>query len=312
MAKVSGLPAEHGVHLLRGAYGYVAPEQARGEEVTVRADVYVGCLLLWELLTGRKAIARSAPFGGGVDLAVRAPSFPALAALRPDLPRVLVDTVTRGLGTHPDSRGLTAEDVCNVLRTVADPEDGRRSLVETLSALRLPAAEEKLLATTPATQDVSTPVTSSVGEGMAPSHRPVSLSGHVPAQGAGAALWLSAALCVIAVCVAVGVRFQSRATPSAAAAPAPALASAASSAPAPSASASAAAPAAPIESHEATSGTITIPDSRAGHRVWIDDRLVGQAPGRYAVSCGAHSVRVGSQGEWQHVNVACDGDLLVQ
>jgi serine/threonine protein kinase len=312
MAKVSGLPAEDGVHLLRGAYGYVAPEQARGEEVTVRADVYVGCLLLWELLTGRKAIARSAPFGGGVDLAVRAPSFPALAALRPDLPRVLVDTVTRGLGTHPDSRGLTAEDVCNVLRTVADPEDGRRSLVETLSALRLPAAEEKLLATTPATQDVSTPVTSSVGEGMAPSHRPVSLSGHVPAQGAGAALWLSAALCVIAVCVAVGVRFQSRATPSAAAAPAPALASAASSAPAPSASASAAAPAAPIESHEATSGTITIPDSRAGHRVWIDDRLVGQAPGRYAVSCGAHSVRVGSQGEWQHVNVACDGDLLVQ
>jgi hypothetical protein len=46
--------------------------------------------------------------------------------------------------------------------------------------------------------------------------------------------------------------------------------------------------------------------------VWIDEHLVGEAPGRYAVSCGTHSIRVGSRGELQHVIVACDRDVLVR
>lgn len=312
MAKVSGLPDDGPAGLLRGTFGYVAPEQARGGEVTVRADVYVGCLILWELLAGRKAIVRTARFDGDVDRGMSVPSFPALATLRPDLPRVLLDAVASGLGTNADGRGLTAEDMSNVLRTVADLDEGRRSLVEALSALRSSAAGEHLVGTTPPPQAVITPVTPSASERKPSSHRPVSLSGQAPPQGAGVALWL-AALATLGLCLALGFRLRPHTGPASVTASAatavPAVTAAASLAPSAAAST---APSAPAEGRDATSGTITVPASRAGHRVWIDDHLVGEAPGRYAVSCGAHSIRVGSQGDLQRVDVACNGDVLVR
>jgi eukaryotic-like serine/threonine-protein kinase len=317
VAKVSGLDRDAPRGLLKGTHGYVAPEQARGEEVTVRADVYVGCLLLWELLAGRKAIVRAARFEGDIDLGTSAPSFPALATLRPDLPRVLLDAVACGLGTNPDGRGLTADDVSNVLRAVADLDEGRRSLIETLAALRSPAAEEQPVGTTSHTQAVITPVTSSAADRKVPSHRPVSLSGHVPAQGVGAALWVVAGLLALALGLVLGLRPRPHAPPSFGAPAAPAAAPA-DTAPMPLASpnprvnAASPAQASPADAHESTSGTIAVPGSRAGHRVWIDERLVGEAPGRYGVSCGAHSIRVGSQGDVQRVNVACDSEVLVR
>jgi serine/threonine protein kinase len=313
MAKVAGLQGDGPAGLLRGTYGYVAPEQARGEEVTVRADVYVGCLLLWELLTGRKAVVRTARFDGDAGLAMSAPSFPALATLRPELPRVLLDAVAFGLGTNPDGRGLTAEDASNVLRTVADLDEGRRALVEVLAALRASSGGEPLVGGTPRTQAIITPVTPSASERKPSSHRPVSLSGQAPPQGAGVALWV-AALATLALCIAVGFRLRPHTGPAStttsAGAPAPMpsgpIPVVASSVP-PSIASSV-----PTEVREATSGTITVPAAHVGHRVWIDDRLVGEAPGRYVVSCGAHSIRVGSQGDLQHVDVACNGDVLVR
>jgi hypothetical protein len=282
--------------------------------------VYVGCLLLWELLTGRKAIERNARPDAQLGLALASPSFPALATLRPDLPRVLLDAVASGLGTNPDGRGLTAEDMSNVLRTVADLDEGRRSLVETLAALRAPAVEEQLAGTTSQTQDVITPVTPSAAERRGSSNRPVSLSGHAPPQSPGAALWL-AALVALSLFVALALRLRAHAPPTsvaasaAAAAPqvaSPSVPSAASASPSVLAVPSAQGSAYPSsEMRDATSGTITVPASRVGHRVWIDEHLVGEAPGRYAVSCGAHSIRVGSQGELQHVNVVCNGEVLI-
>jgi serine/threonine protein kinase len=316
MAKVAGLDGDAPVGLLKGAYGYVAPEQARGEEVTVRADVYVGCLLLWELLVGRKAIARGGRPDGDLGLALAVPSFPALATLRPDLPRVLLEAVACGLGTNPDGRGLTADDVSNVLRTVADLDEGRRSLVETLSGLRSPHGEEPIESTAPRTQTVITPVTSSVAEPRTPSHRPVSLSGPARPQGAGAALWLSGIASVLVLCTVVALRGRPASRPATSVARSPVAtvsahadqAGAASPPPAPAETASAAR----VEPRDSTSGTITVPVVRAGHRVWIDEHLVGEAPGRYAVTCGMHTVRVGSQGDLQHVTVACNGDVLVR
>jgi hypothetical protein len=46
---------------------------------------------------------------------------------------------------------------------------------------------------------------------------------------------------------------------------------------------------------------------KGGHRVWIDERLVGESPGAFSVRCGSHAVRIGSAGVVQHVNVPCGG-----
>jgi hypothetical protein len=59
-------------------------------------------------------------------------------------------------------------------------------------------------------------------------------------------------------------------------------------------------------------GNVTVPLSRGGHRVWIDNHIAGESPGSFPIRCGWHSVRVGSQGGLQHVNVPCGGDLEVR
>jgi hypothetical protein len=58
-------------------------------------------------------------------------------------------------------------------------------------------------------------------------------------------------------------------------------------------------------------GTVRVV-SRGSHRVWIDDRLVGESPGSFPIRCGQHSVRVGSAGTAKQVNVPCGGEVDVR
>ncbi|MGN6107183.1 MAG: serine/threonine-protein kinase, partial [Kofleriaceae bacterium] len=99
--------------LTRGTPHYMAPEQARGEVVDARADVYaVGCLL-YEALTGRP------PFLGDSTLAVMmqhiddVPRRP--ASLVPEIPPALDDLVMRMLAKAPRDRIGYIEDVAAAL-----------------------------------------------------------------------------------------------------------------------------------------------------------------------------------------------------
>jgi hypothetical protein len=58
-------------------------------------------------------------------------------------------------------------------------------------------------------------------------------------------------------------------------------------------------------------GTLTVP-TRGGHRVWVDEHLVGESPGNFSVHCGKHAVRVGSAAGVQHVTVPCGGEIDVR
>ena len=144
IAKLAGVEGETGAGLIKGTYGYMAPEQVRGEPVTIRADVYAACLLLWELLSGRKAIVRD---GRGSDLdvlrAMAQPSFPSLASLRPELPTALVEAIGRGLEPDPNQRAIFADELCDVLRASADLEAGRQALVDVLASVRPPQESEE-------------------------------------------------------------------------------------------------------------------------------------------------------------------------
>ena len=59
-------------------------------------------------------------------------------------------------------------------------------------------------------------------------------------------------------------------------------------------------------------GWVVVPPSRAGHRVWVDGRLVGESPGRFAVSSGRHLVRVGSRGVQRSFVVGCDEEQVAR
>jgi serine/threonine protein kinase len=161
IAKVGGVDGDKTqAGFIKGTYGYMAPEQVRGEAVTVAADVYAGCLLLWELLAGRKAIMRGSMSDLDVLRAMAEPAFPSLAVLRPDLPPSLLDAVARGLQPDPRKRTIPADELASALRESFNLDDGRQRLVDALAAVRRPSVTEGSGATTAPPPVVSSPESS--------------------------------------------------------------------------------------------------------------------------------------------------------
>jgi serine/threonine protein kinase len=322
---------------------YWAPEQARGHEVSPRSDLYSASLILWELLTGRRAMTRGRESNDELRRALADRSLPSLAALRPDLPRSIHDIVARGLRIDPDRRDVFAEDACAVLRAAVDLGRARTALAEGLAGMRFASIEDTHLATTPNLSRYGPLAKPSPPPPPVqyPSDRPVVLAGPPiiatgrSPWGAGVFAWRrsprvfawrrSPAFALLALAVGCAGLLLRRGpakgpadtAPSPIATfPRPALA-AASREPAASEIPSAPSAAAPAAASSAvdpapTRATITVPASRAGHRVWVDGRLVGQSPATFVVRCGAHAVRVGSHGFVQQIEVRCGTDVVVR
>lgn len=56
IAKASSRASSTGAGLIKGKLRYVAPEQARGEELDRRCDVWAAGIIAWELVTGKKLV----------------------------------------------------------------------------------------------------------------------------------------------------------------------------------------------------------------------------------------------------------------
>lgn len=98
---------EQGV--LKGKFGYMSPEQARGEAVDRRGDVYALGVILWEILVGR-------PIHGGlggealIDI-VRSGIVEPPSTHTPDVPPELEAIALRALSEIPDRRFATAREM---------------------------------------------------------------------------------------------------------------------------------------------------------------------------------------------------------
>ncbi len=101
-----------------GTAAYFSPEQAKGETVDARADLYSTGVVLFELLTGR------APFRGDTPVAVayqhvsETPATP--SELNESVPRTLDAVVLRALAKDPYQRYQTAAEFREALDAATD------------------------------------------------------------------------------------------------------------------------------------------------------------------------------------------------
>jgi serine/threonine-protein kinase len=100
-----------------GTPGYMAPEQALGESVDVRADVYALGVLLWEL------VARKQLYGGGDLTAIVTSQLtaapPPLSSVAADVPAELDDLVAKMLMQKREDRPDRTGEVRDVLKRLA-------------------------------------------------------------------------------------------------------------------------------------------------------------------------------------------------
>jgi eukaryotic-like serine/threonine-protein kinase len=107
-----------------GTPNYLAPEQARGEAVDGRSDLYaVGCLL-YELAAGHP------PFRAPTAMAIVSAHLnqqpPPLAEQAPGISKELAAVIHRALAKKPDGRHASADAMADALLALAEPTGTRR------------------------------------------------------------------------------------------------------------------------------------------------------------------------------------------
>ena len=121
-----------------GTAAYMAPEQARGEDVDHRADLWALGAVLYEMLTGRRA------FPGETDAVVLHAIIeltpPAVRTLRPEIPAELEAVVSRALAKSREQRFQSARAFHDALRPVNDDEPLRLGGVSEVRATALHSA----------------------------------------------------------------------------------------------------------------------------------------------------------------------------
>jgi tetratricopeptide (TPR) repeat protein len=105
-----------------GSVNYMSPEQARGQEVDGRSDLFSLGLVLYEMSTGRQAFAGQTTAVVFDALLNRTPADPGL--LNPDMPVDLRRVILRALEKDPGMRFQTAADMLAELRRIQRDSTG--------------------------------------------------------------------------------------------------------------------------------------------------------------------------------------------
>ena len=104
--------------MLVGTVQYMAPEQIEGKPIDTRTDIFAFGLVLFEMLTGRKAFKGDSDAGMIAAILERNP--PPLSSLIPMAPQSLEHVLQRCLAKDPDDRWQTARDLMLELESAND------------------------------------------------------------------------------------------------------------------------------------------------------------------------------------------------
>jgi serine/threonine protein kinase len=118
--------------ILKGKIRYMAPEQATGQPIDRRADIFAAGVLLWE------AVAGAGPWADAQDATVlrglMSGVIPRLRAVRPDVDADLAAIVDRATSAEPTARFPTASAMRDALERFVSGRTGQRGSQRDLSA----------------------------------------------------------------------------------------------------------------------------------------------------------------------------------
>jgi len=129
-----------------GTASYLSPEQAQGQSVDARSDIYALGVVLYEMLTGRPPFTGDSPMAIAYKQVNATPEAP--SSVNPEVPPELDAVVMRALSKNPANRYQTGQEF-------ADDLERARTGGQVMATPLLPAAGE-------ATQVISRPQPTSV------------------------------------------------------------------------------------------------------------------------------------------------------
>jgi serine/threonine protein kinase len=175
-----------------GTASYMSPEQAAGDQVDGRSDLFSLGVLLYECATGHR------PFPGNSTRAIlaailnKAPMAPGIH--NPDLPLRLQEVISNCLEKDPDLRYQNAADLrADLKRVKRDLESGRTTFAVSTSEIRAGSA--------PSREPVSDGTTPTVDRSPAPSPAPATPPPG-PVASRSKRRWLVAAVAAVAIGIA--------------------------------------------------------------------------------------------------------------
>ncbi|HEV8129759.1 MAG TPA: protein kinase, partial [Acidobacteriota bacterium] len=122
LANLSTLPTE--AHDLTskgtvlGTFRYMAPEQLEGKEADARTDIFAFGLVVYEMVTGRKAFEAKSPASLIAEILSAEP--PPISNLQPYAPATLDRVVSKCLAKDPDLRWQSMHDLTSELQWIAE------------------------------------------------------------------------------------------------------------------------------------------------------------------------------------------------
>jgi len=192
-----------------GTAQYLSPEQARGEQVDARSDLYSAGCLLFELLTGRPPFTGDSPVAVAYQHVREIPPSP--SSIASDVPEALDRVALKALAKERETRYQTADEFRADLEAVL-----RGSAVSAPALGAVGAAVATMPAMTDATQVLAPPATAT--QALPPAAPPWGSTGvATPGQGSSYqdggrpwVVWLLLAVAVLAVGAIVALLLGNR------------------------------------------------------------------------------------------------------